>query len=196
MRVILNVNDNEWGFLSTLLKRFDFVRIQQVDKSKAETVGETLTFKATQLDTVGFTFNREEANERYQFIDTNVLIYCYTSSKPDKQRVARRVASEKGRYVSTQVLQELANTLRRKFKKDWLEIGATLQEITSQFTVHQNTAATIRDAIRSADRYGYSFYDSLIVAAALESGCSILYSEDMQSGQLIDGTLTIHSPFQ
>ncbi len=53
-----------------------------------------------------------------QFIDTNVLIYCYTSSEPDKQRVARQVVSEKGRYVSTQVLQELANTLRRKFKKD------------------------------------------------------------------------------
>lgn len=131
-----------------------------------------------------------------QFIDTNVLIYCYTSSEPDKQRVARRVVSEKGRYVSTQVLQELANTLRRKFKKDWLEINATLQEITSQFTVHLNTASTIRDAVRLADRYGYSFYDSLIVAAALESGCSILYSEDMQSGQLIDGTLTIRSPFQ
>lgn len=131
-----------------------------------------------------------------QFIDTNVLIYCYTSSELDKQRVARRVVSEKGRYVSTQVLQELANTLRRKFKKDWLEINATLQEITSQFTVHLNTASTIRDAVRLADRYGYSFYDSLIVAAALESGCSILYSEDMQSGQLIDGTLTIRSPFQ
>ncbi len=78
-----------------------------------------------------------------RFIDTNVLIYCYTSSEPDKQRVA-----------------------------------------------------TISDAVRLADRYGYSFYDSLIVAAALESGCSILYSEDMQSGQLIDGTLTIRSPFQ
>ncbi len=64
MRVILDVNDNEWGFLSTLLKRFDFVRIQRVDKSQAEPVGETLTFKATQLDTTGFTFNREEANER------------------------------------------------------------------------------------------------------------------------------------
>lgn len=64
MRVILDVNDNEWGFLSTLLKRFDFVRIQRVDKLKAEPAGETLTFKATQLDTVGFTFNREEANER------------------------------------------------------------------------------------------------------------------------------------
>ncbi len=131
-----------------------------------------------------------------RFIDTNVLIYCYTSSEPDKQRVARWVVSEKGRYVSTQVLQELANTLRRKFKKDWLEIDATLQEITSQFTVHQNTAATISDAVRLADRYGYSFYDSLIVAAALESGCSILYSEDMQSGQFIDSTLTIRSPFQ
>ncbi|QKZ12191.1 PIN domain-containing protein [Spirosoma sp. KUDC1026] len=129
------------------------------------------------------------------FVDTNVLIYCYAVTEPDKQRKAWQAVASEGRQISTQVLQEIANTLRRKFKKDWLEIDTTLQEIVNQFIVHKNTESTVRDAIRLANRYGYSFYDSLILAAALESGCSVLYSEDMQAEQLIDGVLTIRNPF-
>ncbi|WP_461098726.1 hypothetical protein [Spirosoma luteolum] len=65
MRVILDVNDTEWGFLSALLKRFDFVRIQQADVAKPLTdKSQKPTFNAIQLDTAGFRFNREEANER------------------------------------------------------------------------------------------------------------------------------------
>lgn len=52
------------------------------------------------------------------FVDTNVLIYCYTATEPDKQKRAQQAVAGKGRYISTQVLQEMANTLRRKFKKD------------------------------------------------------------------------------
>ncbi|MBD2757825.1 PIN domain-containing protein [Spirosoma validum] len=129
------------------------------------------------------------------FIDTNVLIYCYTVTEPDKQLKARQIVALSGRMVSTQVLQEMANTLRRKFKKGWQEVSATLNEVSSQFTIHQNSADTISKAISIADRYGYSFYDSLIIAAALEANCSVLYSEDMQDGQVIEGALTIRSPF-
>ncbi|GAB3572066.1 PIN domain-containing protein [Spirosoma luteolum] len=133
-------------------------------------------------------------NDKF-FVDTNVLIYCYTVTEPDKQARAQRAVAGEGRCISTQVLQELANTLRRKFKKDWPEIDATLLEIMDQFSIHVNSPSTVSDAIRLADRYGYSFYDSLILAAALEAGCSMLYSEDMQSGQRIDGGLTIQNPF-
>jgi predicted nucleic acid-binding protein len=133
-------------------------------------------------------------NDKY-FVDTNVLIYCYTVTEPDKQLKARQIVAPGGRVLSTQVLQEMANTLRRKFKKEWLEINATLHEVSSQFLVHRNSTDTINKAISIADRYGYSFYDSLIIAAALETNCSILYSEDMQAGQVIAGVLTIRSPF-
>jgi predicted nucleic acid-binding protein len=54
---------------------------------------------------------------------------------------------------------------------------------------------TLRDAIRIADKYGYSLYDSLILSSALAVGCKIVYSEDMQNGQVIDGGLTIVNPF-
>ena len=89
----------------------------------------------------------------------------------------------------------MANTLRRKFQKEWSEINAVPDEITEHFIVHQNSTATISEAVKIADRYSYSFYDSLIIAAAIESGCSILYSEDMQTNQVIAEALTIRSPF-
>ena len=133
-------------------------------------------------------------NDDY-FVDTNVLIYCYTATEPDKRQKARRTVIPKGRTISTQVLQEMANTLRRKFKLEWPEIKSTLNEIQSTFTIHKNATTTISDALRIANRYGYSFYDSLIIAAALESGCSVLFSEDMQAGQVIDDVLTILYPF-
>jgi predicted nucleic acid-binding protein len=129
------------------------------------------------------------------FVDTNVLIYCYTVTEPDKQHKARQAVMSSGRTISTQVLQEIANTLRRKFKKVWSEIKSTLDEIQAQFAVHINSVETISDAVRIASRYGYSFYDSIIIAAALESGCSVLHSEDMQAGQVIDEVLTIQNPF-
>jgi predicted nucleic acid-binding protein len=62
--------------------------------------------------------------------------------------------------------------------------------------MHPITPATILAALTVAERYGFSHYDSLIVATALEAGCSTLYSEDMQHGQLIDNRLTIINPFR
>lgn len=54
---------------------------------------------------------------------------------------------------------------------------------------------TIKRACQIADRYRFSFYDSLIISAALESNCTVLYSEDLHDGQVIEGTLTVKSPF-
>jgi predicted nucleic acid-binding protein len=61
--------------------------------------------------------------------------------------------------------------------------------------LHVNSDSTILEAFRIAERYGFSFYDSLIISAALESGCNTLYSEDMQHGQLIENRLKIVNPF-
>lgn len=129
------------------------------------------------------------------FLDTNVLIYCYTSTEPTKNVAALAVAESPEACISTQVLQELANTLSRKFKKTWLEIDAVLDEVCQNFVVHRNTEQTVRAATSLARRYGYSFYDSLILSAALENGCTAVFSEDMQTGQVIEGTLKIANPF-
>lgn len=70
-----------------------------------------------------------------------------------------------------------------------------IEESSNNNFVHINTESTINLACKIADRYSFSFYDSLIISAALESNCSILYSEDLNSGQVIDKKLKIVNPF-
>ena len=110
------------------------------------------------------------------FIDTNILVYSYSITEPDKQIIARKLISSKKAIISTQVLQELSNTLNRKFKLDWDKIDLALIECQKNFTISINTEQTVLTACSLAKKYKYSFYDSLILAAALQNNCNILYS--------------------
>ena len=130
------------------------------------------------------------------FIDTNILVYCYTDDEPDKYQKALKIANGTNIFISTQVLTELSNTLKRKFKLDWQVVENAICEISSDFNVYINKPATIERACRVADKYQYSFYDSLIIGAALSANCKTLYSEDMQDGQVIENCLTIVNPFK
>jgi len=91
-------------------------------------------------------------------------------------------------------LTELSNTLKKKFKLDWKAVEKVVSELSSDFNVYVNKPATIERACQIADKYQYSFYDSLINAAALSSNCKILYPEDMQDGQVIENSLKIINP--
>lgn len=130
------------------------------------------------------------------FVDTNIIVYCYTNDEPVKQQKALTVSSGTETFVSTQVLTELSNTLKKKFKLDWAEIELVISEIGTGFNVYVNKPTTIERACQIANVYHYSFYDSLIITAALACNCSILYSEDMQNGQVIENSLTIVNPFK
>ena len=135
-------------------------------------------------------------DNRKIFIDSNVVIYAYCNNSADKQQKAKELFGEKGVTISTQVLQETANTLHRKFKADFHTIRLLLEECVGNVSsLHVNTRETIFQACNIADKYQYSFYDSLIIASALGAGCQILYSEDMQHNQLIEGKLKIINPF-
>ena len=124
------------------------------------------------------------------FIDSNVIIYAYSNSEKEKQQVARKIVEENYTVISTQVLQEISNTLGRKYLLDFLSIKETLQEcIHSCDEVHTNQQQTIFKACDIAQRYQFSFYDSLIISAALERNCDLLYSEDLQPNQVINGVL-------
>lgn len=129
------------------------------------------------------------------FLDTNVLIYAYSNDDPIKKQKALDVCSIEDAWISTQVLTEFINIFRRKIGLSWPELVVVLEELSSNFPVHSNDSQTIKQAIQLADRYQLSWYDSLIVSAALECTCSVLYSEDLNNGQLIDGKLTIINPF-
>ncbi|MCL1934304.1 MAG: PIN domain-containing protein [Candidatus Azobacteroides sp.] len=130
------------------------------------------------------------------FIDSNIIIYAYSVTEKNKQNISETIISQSYSVISIQVLQEIANILHRKFGKNFVDVKNTLLECASVVNeIHVNTQQTVIYACDITQKYGYSFYDSLIIAAAIESGCSLLYSEDMQHNQLIEGKLKIVNPF-
>jgi len=97
--------------------------------------------------------------------------------------------------ISSQVLKEFANVLLKKKSIDIQVILDTLHEITSVAEIVEEKAGLVFSALRTSEKYGYSFYDSLIIEAALAVDCAVLLSEDMQDGQIIDNKLRILNPF-
>jgi predicted nucleic acid-binding protein len=128
------------------------------------------------------------------FFDTNILVYAIAENDPRKIRARELLAI--GGTISVQVLSEFVSVVRRKVKMPWNDVRAALQWILllcpEAVTV---TIKTHESAVAIAEKYGYRIYDALIVASALEAKCTILYSEDMQDGQVIERQLTILNPF-
>ena len=129
------------------------------------------------------------------FLDTNILVYSYSNSEPDKLAIARMLISENGSFVSTQVLQELSNIITRKLGFGYNDAINVVREVVQNNNLHTNTKSTIIKACEIALRYHFAFYDSLIIAAALECNCTVLYSEDMHHNQIIEDSLKIVNPF-
>lgn len=129
------------------------------------------------------------------FIDTNILIYLYSTDQEDRRVASQKVIEKNNCFISTQVLQEFANILRKKHGAEWKNIAAAINEVAASATVFVNKSETIKRAVEVAEKYKFSFYDSLIIAAALESNCTVLYTEDLQHKQLIYGKLQIINPF-
>ena len=130
------------------------------------------------------------------FVDTNVIIYLYSSDEPEKQFVAQELILTHSIWISTQVVSEFSNVLRKRFNQDYRFIREAVAELTESSQVAIITLDMIYNAFMLAERYQYSYYDSLILAAALKTGCSKLYTENLQDGQVIDSTLTIQNPFR
>jgi predicted nucleic acid-binding protein len=127
------------------------------------------------------------------FIDCNVLVYAY-STDPRRDRALAVVAA--GGTISVQVLNEFTNVLRKKQKIAWPVIESAIAAIRLRFPeVAPVTADTHAGAVLLARDHGLAFYDALVVAAALEAGCDLLYSEDMQHGRAF-GPLKIIDPFR
>ena len=98
--------------------------------------------------------------------------------------------------ISVQVINETVNVLTRKYGFTLVEAHAIAESLLDLCEVVPVEVATVREAIRLARRYPLSHWDSLIVAAALRAGCDMLYSEDMQNGQVFDNRLTVVNPFR
>jgi predicted nucleic acid-binding protein len=128
------------------------------------------------------------------FFDTNVLIYAVAQGDPRNPRAEELLAS--GGTISVQVLNEFVSVARRKILMPWREVKGALAAFLVLCPSPLPTTLELHEAaLKIAERHGFGIYDALVVAAALEAGCAILYSEDFQDGQTIDGQLTIYNPF-
>ncbi|WP_269931391.1 PIN domain-containing protein [Aminobacter sp. HY435] len=128
-----------------------------------------------------------------ELLDTNILVYAFTTdprSKTAEQLLAR------GCSVSVQGLNEFANVAHRKLGMSWAEIGDAIAIIRTLCPrVLPLNAEIHTEALRLAEHDGLSFYDALVVATALCANCTVLWSEDMQHGRVIEGRLRIVNPF-
>ncbi len=134
------------------------------------------------------------------FLDTNVFVYSFDRSAPVKARraaqlIRQAVETRKG-IVSFQVVQEFFNIALRRFAQPmtFAEAEQYLSMVFRPLLAVHSSQALYAEALRLSGRYRLSWFDSLIVAAAIEGQCSILYSEDLQNGQRF-GDVQIENPF-
>ena len=134
------------------------------------------------------------------FLDTNIFIYQLDESDRRKSLIADKVIREAvqtgNACISSQVVQECLNTVLRKAEVplDVASARAYLDHILSPLLQVTASVDLYHRGLDVQDRYRYSFYDSMIIVAALEAGCSRLLTEYLQHGQTI-GPLTIENPF-
>ena len=127
------------------------------------------------------------------FFDTNILLYLFMEDGYRTQ-VAEELVLQGG-VVSVQVLNELVSVARGKLKMSWENVCANRDKALILLPDPiPLTEETHRFAVDISRLHGFNIYDSLILAAAMQAGCTTLYTEDMQHGQTI-GKLTIMNPF-
>jgi len=136
-----------------------------------------------------------------EFIDSNVFVYLFDDADERKRGIADGIVEsalkESGASISFQVVQETLNVVTRKLPEPMTaeDAGLFLDQVLAPLWRVWPSLALYRRALEVQARYRYGFYDSLIVAAALDAGCTRLYSEDLQDGQTIEG-LKIENPFR
>ena len=130
------------------------------------------------------------------FLDTNIIIYLYSIDEDDKRDISCKFVNSADCVTSIQVMNEAGNVWFRKHSLGKTEIAKYLDEIESVCDeVMLVRRKTINLAMDVKERYGYSFYDCLMLASAIEANCTMILTEDMQDGQIINGTLKIMNPF-
>ncbi len=127
------------------------------------------------------------------FFDTSVLLYLLSDDNAKADRV-ETLLSARG-VVSVQVLNEFAVVALRKLKMPMSDVREILDTIRAVCTIEPLTIETHDRGLAVCERYRFSLYDSMLVAAALISGAKIIYSEDLQDGQVIESQLRVTNPF-
>jgi predicted nucleic acid-binding protein len=128
-----------------------------------------------------------------RFFDTSVLLYLLSDDSDKADRVEQLLA-DRG-TISVQVLNEFAAVALRKLGMPLGDVKEILDTVRTVCDVVSITVATHDRGLAISERYGFSLYDSMVVSSALIVGSKVLYSEDLQDGQVIDGQLRVSNPF-
>jgi len=128
-------------------------------------------------------------------MDTNLLVYSISTDLDKAGKIERLLQQPFDFFISTQVINEFVHTCYRKNLLPAAEIRQVVEDFLLFFELLTLDEPTILSAFDLKVRYGFSWYDALIVAAAMENGCTLLFSEDMQHDLVVEGSLRIQNPF-
>lgn len=133
-----------------------------------------------------------ERPEKPSFLDTNVVLYLLSAdtTRADRSEALLRA----GGIVSVQVLNEATSVARRKMKLSWSEVEELLALVKASCEVVPLTLQAHELALKIAQRHQLAMYDAMICASAASAGASVLWTEDMNDGQLVEG-VRISNPF-
>jgi len=129
------------------------------------------------------------------FLDSNIFLYAFSTKDLTKQKTASLLVL-KPLTISTQVINEVSNNLLKKLQFSNDDIAVFVEDCYSRYSIIGFTKNIFTKASELREKYNFSYYDSLIVSSALLSHCTILYSEDMHHGLVVENHLTIVNPFK
>ena len=138
-------------------------------------------------------------NDKF-FLDTNIFIYSFDEGAPEKRDRSRQLinlALQSGNgSISILVMQEFLNAATRKFSTPMTlkDSQRYLRQVLNPLCQVYTDLPLLENGLNIQDETGYSFYDSLILAAAIKANCAVLYSEDLQHGQIVQG-INIANPY-
>jgi predicted nucleic acid-binding protein len=127
-------------------------------------------------------------------LDSNILIYAFGKQDDKKKEIAKGIISD-CEIVSLQAINETLFVLYAKFKFPVIELETVKNFLVQVFNISEINTSTLSKSLQIMKKYNYSFWDSMMIASALNNQCQTLYSEDMHHGQIIEDKLEIINPF-
>jgi len=131
------------------------------------------------------------------FLDSNILIYLHSEDEHSKRNITQNILNDNACITSIQAMNEISNVWIRKlmWSADKIEVHLdNIEQVCDEIITISR--ATINKALSIKERYGFSYFDSLMLSSAIEGNCNIIFSEDMSDGQIIEKSLKIVNPFK
>jgi predicted nucleic acid-binding protein len=129
------------------------------------------------------------------FIDSNIFLYAFSTLDSKKQLRAKDIVLASNSVISAQVVNEVSSNLLKKLKLGEGHVNGFVMDCYERYAVVNFSKSLFLAATHLRQSHTVSYYDSLIVAAAIEANCDVLYSEDMAHNQLMGGSVRVVNPF-